>query len=174
MKFKKFLPFENFNLRTNLTKAEVLDRITNNIEPKKTFQFSFFPKKRTKPYEGKIIGNSFEISRIIYYRNSFVPFIKGSIHSDDHGTEIAIAMRLFTSVIIFTLLWFGAAALICIGALVAAFVQSTEGFQHGAWLVVVIPFSMIIFLHIMIRGAFKMESIQSKKFLMELLEAKEY
>lgn len=171
MGLKKFLPFEKFVLQTKLTMVEVLDRIAKNVEPRKNFHFSFFPVQRTKPYEGSIAANNFVISRIIGYRNSFLPLIKGTVYNYIDKTEIAITMRPFIGVIIFMSFWLGTVGLVCISIIIAAFVQLKEAFQHGVSLVILIPFGMLIFGYGMVMIGFKTESKRSRKFLTELLEA---
>ena len=113
MNFKNFLPFDNFKFLTSLTTSEVQQRIESIIEPKKSFSFSFF-ENRTKPYEGKLIDSSFEISRIINYRNSFLPVIKGQISSYLGRTEVAVRMRPVVFVLIFVSFWLGVVGLVCL------------------------------------------------------------
>ena len=62
-----------------LTESGLKERIGQNIEPKKTLRLGF-KNKNTKLYEGYLNGNNFEINRIISYRNSFLPQIKGEIY----------------------------------------------------------------------------------------------
>ena len=78
MNLKKYLPFENYTLATRLTVDEACMRITDNVYVKKGFRFLVFTNKTDRPYEGTITGNCFTITRIINYRNSFLPIIKGT------------------------------------------------------------------------------------------------
>ena len=67
----KYLPFENITYKSRLHSEEILKKIDEIIEPKKTFRISgVFGNNNHKPYEGNIVGNSFNITRLINYRNS--------------------------------------------------------------------------------------------------------
>ncbi|AZB35921.1 hypothetical protein [Chryseobacterium bernardetii] len=70
----KYLPFERIVFNTNLPEQEVMTRLLDFVEPKK-----FFSWKHIKDYEGSVDTNSFDISRVVKYRNSFLPQISGSI-----------------------------------------------------------------------------------------------
>ncbi|WP_018616349.1 hypothetical protein [Segetibacter koreensis] len=172
MNLKNFLPFDNFKLLTKLTPSEVNQRIESITELKKGLNFSF-STNRTKPYEGNLIDRSFEISRIISYRNSFLPVIKGHVSTYLGKTEVAIKMRPVVFVLIFMSLWLGIVGLICLGIITAAilhFKQLLEqGFSPGA----LVPFGIFAFGYALLTIAYKVESQKSKAFLTQLLEAEE-
>ncbi|MEN7550521.1 hypothetical protein AAG747_21555 [Rapidithrix thailandica] len=76
----KYLPFENITYKTKLDSEEIQNRITEIIEPEKIFRKTgFWGSSNYKPYEGRVDGTSFTITRIIGYGNSFLPRIKGNI-----------------------------------------------------------------------------------------------
>ena len=88
MNFNKFLPVESYTLTTKLSVDEVRARIQQNTSPKKDMGF-FAPKNNSsKPYEGSITSNSFKISRIINYTNSFLPIITGRVAFFEACNEI--------------------------------------------------------------------------------------
>jgi hypothetical protein len=170
MNFKSFLPFDNFKLLTKLSLAEVQQRIESITEPKKGFSFSF-SVNRTKPYQGNLMDHSFEISRIINYRNSFLPVIKGHVSTYLGKTEVAIEMRPEVFALIFMSFWLGGFGLVCLGIIITAtlhFRQLLEQvFSPGA----LIPFGMFAFGYALLTIAYKAESQKSKVFLKQLLEA---
>jgi hypothetical protein len=88
----KFIPFEKFIIKSDLNKAELKSLLSNKIEPKKIFRF----KQNNKSlYEGTIKNNYFKINRIIYYKNPFLPIIKGKfIPQINNETNIEIVMRV--------------------------------------------------------------------------------
>lgn len=100
-KAMKFLPTENITYKTRLKEDEIIRRLSDCIEPEKTFRFGIFSSGSTKSYEGKINGQTFNIKRIISYRNSFLPRINGVIERDFDGLTIKVKMRLHTFVIVF-------------------------------------------------------------------------
>jgi hypothetical protein len=172
MNFKNFLPFDNFKLLTNLSVTEVQQRIESKIEPKKNFSFSF-SANRTKPYEGKLIDRSFEISRIINYRNSFLPVIKGHISTYLGKTEVAIKMRPVVFVLIFMSFWLGTVGLACVGITVTSILHFRQLLEYGFSPGALIPFGMFAFGYALLTIAYKAESKKSKAFLKQLLEAEQ-
>lgn len=98
MNLKKYLPFENYVMTSKLSVEEVKRRLADNIEPKKSLRLSVFNRGTNKPYEGEILGDTFTISRIINYRNSFLPVITGHISTFLGTTQINVKMRPMTFV----------------------------------------------------------------------------
>lgn len=156
----KFLPIENIVFKTKLSKEQVVLRLSENIEAKKTFGFGNY----SKPYIGYINGNNFEIERVINYRNSFLPQIKGNVYSELSGTKINVKMMPASYVLFFMAIWFGG---VIVGCLAMLFILFTEGFTSFLFL----PFIMFLFGIGLLYGAFKTESAKSKKDLMRILEA---
>ena len=155
----KFFPVEHLTYRTKLSPQEAIEKVKESIESKKLFRWNRYGKnKNQKPYEGEVIENTFTITRIISYRNSFIPIIKGNIESDYRGTKIIVKMRLHIIVMIFIFFWCG---MISIGALAyTSDFMSTGDFQPYTLL----PFGMILLAYGLALGGFKYESKKSKKF----------
>ena len=160
------LPFESITYRTHLAPEYVLELIKRAIEPKKTFRIiSIFGSDKYKDYEGKIDENGdFEISRIISYRNSFLPVIKGKIEQDISGSTITVKMRLHLVVMFFMMFWCGAVG---IGFMVAMVFQSLGNEIQALNF---IPLAMFFFGYGLTMGGFKYESNKSKKFLAKLFD----
>jgi len=163
----KYLPFENITYKTKLDSEEIVNKLIEVTEPKKTFRTKgIFGNGNHKPYEGSINGTSFTINRIIGYRNSFLPRINGIIERDSNGTKIKVKMRLHIFVIVFICIWFGGVGIGGIAVLASLF--TNESFEPMA----LIPFGMLLFGYALVTGGFKVESIKSKKYLAQLFEAK--
>ncbi len=162
--FKSLIPFESLTITTSLTFSEVLCRLEEVVTTPKPFRITLpFGPPPAKPYEGTISGNTFRISRIITGRNSFIPIIKGYIHSQPFGCSIKITMSLHTIVMAFMILWLWTTGSIGMFALFAWLVEPSVGpiflpilgmFFFG-WLLCLIPF--------------KIESKSAIKFLSILL-----
>ena len=170
MNLKKYLPFENYILTSYLPAYEIEKRIAANIEPKSTSIFSGFNRNSTKPYEGQLVDKNFTISRIISYRNSFLPIIKGNISTYLGETQIRIKMRPATFVLVFMSLWLGIVGLVCIGIIFIGLLSFEALLQNGFSLLLLIPFAMFIFGALLITLAFRAESKKSKEFLATLFE----
>lgn len=160
----KFLPTENITYKTRLEAEEITKRLSQIVEPEKTFRFSNIGSSATKSYEGKINDQTFNIKRIIGYRNSFLPRIKGTIERDYDGMTIKVKMRLHIFVIVFLYFWFGSAGLGCIAVL-------TQSFSLEFNVRTLIPFGLLLFVYGMTMGGFKFESNKSKKELQKIFEA---
>lgn len=161
----KFLPTENITYKTRLKEDEIIRRLSDFIEPEKTFRFEIFSSGSKKSYEGQINGQTFNIKRIIGYRNSFLPRINGVIERDFDGLTIKVKMRLHIFVIVFLCIWCGGVGLGCIAFLAQA-LNSSE--INPATL---IPFGMLIFAYLLTMSGFKFESNKSKRDLQTIFEA---
>ena len=170
MNFQNFLPFDDLKLLTKLSATEVQHRIESITEPQKVFSFLYF-RNSTKPYEGKFTDHSFEISRIINYRNSFLPVIKGQVSTHLGKTQVAIKMRPNVFVLIFMSLWLGSTGLVCLAIIIGATLpfrhQIEQVFSEGG----LFPFSLFVFGYALIIIGYKVESRKSKVFLKQLLKA---
>ncbi len=169
MHFKKFLPIENYTLTTKLSVDEVRVLIENNTGPKESFGLFTSNNNSSRPYEGSITGNSFTISRIINYSNSFLPIITGTISRFIDKTEIKIKMRLQKFVTVFISVFMGALGIAFLVQLVY-FVSNWPGKSYFLLLNIFISF---IFCSLLTYFAFKKESKISKQFLAHLLEGEE-
>lgn len=162
----KYLPYENFMLTTPLTESQVEIRINNLIEPRKRMRMrSVFMQPRSKPYEGELHGNRFSIRKIISYRNSFLPEIEGNIWYAENKTSIHVRMRLNPFSMVFMCIWMGGVFLAFIIMIVASLVAWE--FNIG----ILLTLMMFLMGYGLTLGAFKAESLKSKKDLAEWLVA---
>lgn len=161
---KKILPLEKLILSTRLSKAQVIEKLNENVEPEKSLGFGSSNFSYKKAYIGKIDGDRFEIKRAINYRNSFLPLIKGTVNSEIGRTKIEISMKPNDFVIAFMGIWFGGVSIACIASIHVIMTQEFNPF-------LLIPFAMLLFGIALILAAFKTESSKSKKDLLAILEA---
>ena len=63
------------------------------------------------PFQGEVYPGGFRISRIIHYRNSFLPMITGEFQPGAAGTKVVIRMGLHPFVTVFLCVWFGGVGL---------------------------------------------------------------
>ena len=93
----KYLPFEKITLETKLTEEEVINRLSDFIEPDDFFRFRMFSfNEPEKLYEGKINGKEFRMNRIVGGRRNVVPVVLGEIENDLDKTIINLTIRLTT------------------------------------------------------------------------------
>lgn len=107
----QLLPYNSFTLHTHRPLADVAARLDAHIEaPRLRWGFS----RDHAPYAGTISYSGFEIRRVIHYRNSFLPQIRGRFEELPRGTNVHIAMGLHPFVTVFLLFWFALWYSICI------------------------------------------------------------
>lgn len=178
MKFKissLFLPVENYTVRTKLSEEEIiqnLKEITHNSGRKSTTSWfglgTAFIQKSGSRYEGTIESGSFKINRVISYRNSFLPVIKGAVSSFMDHREIRISMRLNLFVKLFMSTWLLITCSVSAFILYQVFNQTGPGKTGDVRLV---PFIMAGAGYLGMMLGFKLESIRSRKELNQLFEA---
>lgn len=178
LKYTDFVPIEKYTIQTNLSEEEVLLRLRKIIgNPDRRFQFSFMGidlKKHSNAsfdYEGTISDNTFKISRVIRYRNSFLPVIKGTVSSFVNKTEIHISMKMHLVVTIFMIFWLSLTGIIASFILIIL-LQSLISFNfRGLGFPMLIPVMMFLFGYLMMLFGFKYEARKAKKDLNILWEA---
>ncbi len=156
-----FLPYERLTIETNLSPEEVQRRLEGVVEPKKWFRWPY--SRDHEPYQGTWDGNRFKISRIIHYRNSFLPVIQGEIISRYPGTIIELVMRPPIITIGMVILFAGFALLVILRALGLWLSHGANVTSYSSCL-----FPVMVVLITLI--SFKVESTKSRKFFRELLE----
>lgn len=159
------LPWEKFTITTSLTPAQVRHKLSEVVEPVRGFR-SYWHRSQ-KPYQGQIGEHSFRISRILNYRNSFVPIVTGQIRPHGTGSEIAVSMKMHEVVIIFIILWLSTVGHIGLLFLIATLSEVLNGgkFEPAA----LVPVGMFVFVCLMCVIGFKPQANSSKQFLIELL-----
>ena len=167
---KKILPVEDLVYTSTLNKEALLLHLQNGIEAQKAFGIGAISHTYSKPYIGKIRNNTFEIKRVIDYRNSFLPQIKGVVLESSNGSKIHVKMSLPEIVKFFMVFWLGSVALGCIGVSYYLLFRNPSGAFENP--VVFVPFAMLIFGMAMTSLAFKKESKKSIIDLEDLLQAK--
>lgn len=164
------LPYEQYTFVTKLSTTEVAKRIAENsqLRPK----IISFTRRETpdKLFTGFVSGDKFELSRVIQYKNSFLPLIKGKMTSFLGKTEISITMAPVLPVLIFMAFWLGVVTLVCVGMLIYGMNNFHRLLKEGIELPLLIPFFMWIGGVAMFSFGFKSESKRAKKLLVELLE----
>jgi hypothetical protein len=160
-------PFERLTIETPLPPEEVRQRLAEVIEPRRMFRFF---SGNHKPYQGELNDYRFEVTRIIHYRNSFLPVIKGEIRSGLGGSVIDITMHPHIFVIIFMIIWLGIAGSIFFGMLWAMLVAiwQSKGESLEGLVGILFPMGFLMFGYLLVMGGFKFEAMKSKIFFQAL------
>jgi hypothetical protein len=156
----RLLPFENLIIETSLSKEETITVLRNNTEHKTSLhpweRRKFRSKREGKEFEGTISTNEFEMKRMINYRNSFLPTIRGRIQSDGQHTRLSIRLSMQLPVIIFMAVWFSAAGLVFFLVLL----NSPKA--------IFIPAGMLFFAYILVIGGYSVEANKAKDSLLHI------
>lgn len=147
------LPFENFTCIAKLNSKEVVDKVETIIRSE---------SNSTAHYSGQVSDSKFELIRIIWFRNSFRPIIKGKIKQLQNQTEINITMRMHPFVEVILSLGFLLVLIYTISNLVTQ--QSLRHLEIND----LYPFLFAMLFIFIAIFAFKYESLNSKKILYEL------
>jgi hypothetical protein len=154
------LPYERLTIETTLTVEEAQRRLVEAVEPRKNVRWPFQP--RDKPFEGSITGEHFEISRVIGYRNSFLPRISGQIRQGPIGATIDATLALHPVVLIFMAVWL-------LGVGYAGLVVASAAFRAGTFASYsLIPIGMFVFGILLCTLSFNFEASKAKSLLRRL------
>ncbi|MEP6794119.1 MAG: hypothetical protein ABJB16_07325 [Saprospiraceae bacterium] len=159
------LPFKNFSFSSKLNASEITDRLLAITEAEKFIRIPLFNDAETKMYEGQITDQNFSIRRLIKYRNSFLPRIKGEIKAVGNGTRIDVRMRLHVVIIIFVIFW---CTMVGIGCFVFILLSIRDGRINPF---ILVPFMMLIVGYGVTVVAFNYECNKAKLDLEQIFQA---
>jgi len=97
-------PFRKFVIDTELSEAEIVERLRGIVEPGSPFVAGF--GRTNKLFAGEVSPHGFKIMRLIYYGNGALPVVIGSCESGPKGARVQVTMRPTKFAIAFGILWF--------------------------------------------------------------------
>lgn len=157
MKLRELLPFDRFTLHSPMAPEEVRDRLFAVLERRACFRPSWKTDHRSLSYEGHVSLESFDINRIIRYRNSFLPVVKGRIRPASGGSVLHIRMHPARGALVFMGLWLGLTGAICLAGMVLLFTQFSDVRREGFSPAALIPYLLFAFGWILITAGYRME-----------------
>lgn len=156
----RLFPFERVSFPSDASAQELLRRLEAAVEPTAWLRNPF--STQHKPFQGKVTGNTFKLSRIIHYRNSFLPTVSGTVREAGSGAVLEATLGLHPVVAVFMTLWLGFAGVLAL-ALGVGLVSRGEN-----PLPALVPTGMFLFGYLLSQGAFLFEAKKAKQFLEEL------
>jgi hypothetical protein len=156
----KLLPYHAFEIRTMMRPDAAREALAVHTEERRLFRLRFPGAGNDSRFEGEVSATGFNITRVIGYRNSFLPVVEGDIASDGGGSRIKVRMRPMTFVIVF-LFAFG---VIPLSLLPTAFSSGEPG-------AAAFPFFFILFAYAMSMGGFWFEASKQERTLREIFNA---
>jgi len=158
----KFQLTKNIVFKTRLTEDEIINQLSESIDPVQLVRWSGF-EKPLKQYEGQITGQSFQMNRIV--RNSFKPMISGIVEKDHGATIIRVNMKIHTFVLAFMGIMLGIGLLGYTAFLIVTFDRLQ--FNAGS----LFPLTVPAILCIVAISSFNSECGRSTKDLQQIFEA---
>ena|ERR1700678_2369013 len=157
------LPFEKYTLSTTLSIQAARQRLLDNLEPPR--DFAYIMRNKTRPYTGRIGSQDFDISRVIRYRNSFLPVIRGRFSDQLDHTETYITMRPNPLVVALMSIWTAGVSIACVATVRDLLMRSSE---KPFAPVEMLSFGMLLGGYGFCLFLFKFESSNAKQFLSRL------
>lgn len=154
------LPHQTLVIDSPLPADEALARLRAQTGQHRWFRWGRVPY----PFEGEVAGSEVRIQRVIRYRNSFLPRIRGWVEPSVRGSRFTATLSLHPLVTVFMLVWFAMA--LAIGIPMTA-VPLAEG---SADPLALIPLAMLAFGWGMVSGAFTYEARVARDRLAAILE----
>ena len=97
------LPYKQLVFESPLSKEEAIHRLSLEVaKPRTGLRWR---ETRSEKFEGMVSAESFQITRIIRYRNSFLPVIYGRFATLGPGVRIEVTMKLHIIVLVFSFIW---------------------------------------------------------------------
>ena len=87
------IPYKKLITHSDITVNTLLERLNDNVDPHTGFRFDNYSKS-LKPFVGNVSEKTFDIRPVFKGRNSFIPYIHGSIEKQVTGNKIILTMSL--------------------------------------------------------------------------------
>jgi hypothetical protein len=159
------LPWRRYEILSHMQPAEALAAIARVTAPGR----SLWRHPLSRPvadFEGAVGPDGFAINRVIRYRNSFLPMIKGRLEAAPVGTLITISMRPLWLVTIFWLFW-----MTFVAVFLAAMLLAKIGVQNRS-VGILVGAGMLAFGYLVCSIGFGLEARWAKQMLEKLLSGR--
>ena len=155
-------PYQKLVFNSPLSREELIRRLAREVSKSR---WGLLFDRRRELFEGTITGEGFKISRIIRYRNSFLPVIQGNFSNTAKGVRVDVTLRLHRAVLVFSAVWLSFAVL----GIVAVASKVLRSRQLGEERLV--PFAMLAFFYLLVTLSFGFEARKARRLLSEVFEA---
>ncbi|MGH7812536.1 MAG: hypothetical protein ACREQI_00835 [Candidatus Binataceae bacterium] len=139
------LPFRRFVIDTELSEAEIVQRLGAILGKQNYFSRAF--TSTDKLFAGIVTPQGFKIRRIIKYNNPSLPVILGSFEPGPKGARVEITMRLSRFVAALDSLWFTGVTVFFVLAMfskspanLVPFLLFTLGMLIIGYIICIVPF----------------------------------
>jgi 4-hydroxybenzoate polyprenyltransferase len=144
-----------------LSAVDAAGALLNSVE-RRRFRF----QSRSRTLEHTATGPTFDIQRVIRYRNTFLPRIRGRIQAGASGSSISVTMSLPLAVQIFALAWLTVSAAMV--AMVLVSIIYHPRLAHAAFMLFIVL--MLRAGWRMIVGGFSTEAAEAERLLLKMFK----
>ncbi|MEM8898671.1 MAG: hypothetical protein AAGC85_11230 [Bacteroidota bacterium] len=159
----KYLPYDQITIHSPLSISQINQKLRKHLSDRPWWKMGGVAPNT---YRGNLYSQHFNISRIINYRNSFLPQIRGEMSSTPYGSLVKLTFRLPLIASCFMMLWMGGVSFALIVIMIGLFTDPSVDFN----LFMLAPVAMLLFGYLLTLLGFKAESNPSIAFFQELLE----
>ncbi len=150
----RLLPYHRFEITSPMKREDAFAAIAAHVEAVKWFRFGWPSQSNDNRFEGEVAVDGFSIRRVMGYRNSFAPTVRGEIQSVGAMSRVIVTMRPFIAVLVFCAVW----SVAVLGFLL------TPGI--GAWFGML----MLAALYLMVMGGFWFEASKQERVLRQIFQ----
>ena len=154
-------PYLSFVIETDLSVKETMELIIEYVSSTEKTLAGYHSKSK---FKGSFSGNSFKFQRIIKYRNSFLPVIRGQINSTGPTTEVSIRMVPGLNTTIYVLFWLVIAGQLIYPALFGEYIETSK---------LVFAVVIILFGYVFMTAGFGYEAYKAEQELMGIFGERE-
>lgn len=155
------LPYLEHTIRTRKSPQEIHDILQSVTSPKEEW-----PSSKRGEFIGEIDQYEFKIEERIFYRNDFLPEIKGTIKQGEGAYEVTLKMQPNLSTYVFLIIWYGLLGVFFLTGIFHLIISDSTGVA-----MVLGPIGFIAFGQILSRCGFVFPAKKAIKRLEELLNA---
>jgi hypothetical protein len=101
----KWLPYRKFELTSPMRREDAVAAMTAHVEPVQWIRLSRPGGDNDQRFEGEMTPDGFDVRRVLGYRNSFAPTVRGEIHAAGSMTRVVVTMRPHLIVFGFIAIW---------------------------------------------------------------------
>jgi len=110
------MPYYSVRIPTRLSTQDAVRRILTLVRPRRSFverlRHALETTTDAPRFEGVVSGEMFTVTRVIRYKNSFLPVIHGTVEQGPEGAIVRLRMRLNVATSIFMAIWFASLGLV--------------------------------------------------------------
>jgi hypothetical protein len=151
-----WLPYSSWTVEFPLDVDTLADGMRRRIERTRWFRKPW--ARNHTPLQGSIYARGFTATRVIHYRNSFLPVLYGQFIPHKQGTTIHIRMMLHPLVLLFLANWLGLAG-------VFTLIGLAVWIGGGDWIFPAIAGGMAAFAVLLTYGGFFAEATRTRELI---------